>query len=750
MKTDRRFSLTCLLVCSFIFLIGSQEVQAAQFSADMLQRIGEKSGTGKIYVKDSRYRMEEKEDGKKVIIIVDQEAGVTRVLVPAEKKYKEMKSTDMGSLMNDPIQAARFSATAYQQKSLGVESISGFECDKSSLHHEDQLLMTQWVSKKLMFHLKIVTPGSEGRTMELKNIQEGPVDDVLFQVPVGFAKIEEPKELVPTGITTSMKGTAPWARRISAGGEIRVATNPRDSIRINVENLIKDESVVRITAMRQGKMIGTEINSDTDQRIILKKYKGAREEPLIGLQHKADEVVIGVEKGVVLVLVKQEPLPSLNKREVEEYYLMGQEKSLSVDPKRELRLTITGDSQDSRESRVTVNFYKGNNIDKAAEVMIGNGQTKTWEYPPGNGIQTLNIAVAEGSWVKVRLDQHEPFQLTKDTKTQVSLAIQNNDLDKIKAFLDRGLDVNATLQGDGTTVLMKAGNSADAEMVKMLLARGADINYATKYGWTALLKALDNRKHWIAVTPVLIKSGADVNATLKSNGYTPLWKAIGRISKNRDAAVEIIKLLLSKGADVNAPYISKDARYSGETPLMSASKKGSTDVVKLLLSHGADVNAMTKAGKTALDYAREKGHQDVVKLLATKGVPAPSPAPVQKEPKAASRQPVEKTAKTESKPSLPEEQKEILGGEIPQYEGAKIIKSSTQGKRSLVEMETEDLPEEVMNFYKTEMTRKGWGVKMALAKGKIASLSMFKGKRGLLLSAGQRSGKTKITLMFTK
>ncbi len=109
-----------------------------------------------------------------------------------------------------------------------------------------------------------------------------------------------------------------------------------------------------------------------------------------------------------------------------------------------------------------------------------------------------------------------------------------------------------------------------------------------------------------------------------------------------------------------------------------------------------------------------------------------------------------KAAKAESKPSLPEGQKKILGGEIPPYEGAKITKSATQANRSLVEMETNDSPEEVMNFYKTEMTGKGWSVKMAVSRGKIASLSMFKGKRALLLSAGQRSGKTKVTLMFTK
>lgn len=741
MSAGKWLCLFCIIIGSGFFLAGIGSVEAAQFKADMMHSIGEKSRTGKIYVKDSKYRMEEKEDGRQVIIIVDMDIGITKVLAPMQKKYKEMKVTDMGSLTNDPIQAARFMSTKYAQKPLGIETISGFACDKFSLYHEDQLLMTQWISKKLMFHLKIVTHGSGGRTMELKNIQEGPVDAALFQVPAEFAKIKVPKEVVPTGITTSMKGTAPWARRISAGGEIRVTTNPKDSIRIKVENLINEESVVRVTAMRQGKKIDPEMGSETDQRIVLKKYKGAREEPLIGLQHKADEIVVSVEKGVVLALVNQEPLPSLNKREVEEYYLMGQEKNLSVDPEKEIRLTIIGDSQDIRESKVTVSAYKGSNIEKSAEVMLGNGQTKTWEYPQGNGIQTLKIVVSEGSWVKVRLDQREPFQLTKDTKTQISLAIQNNDLGKIKAFLDSGLNANATLEGDGTSVLMKASNSADVEMVKMLLSRGADINDTNKYGWTALLKALDNRTHWIALTPVLINAGADVNATLKSNGYTPLWKTIGKISKNRDAAVEMIKLLLSKGADANAPYISKDARYSGETPLMSASKKGSADVVKLLLSHGADLNARTKAGKTALDYAQEKGHQEIVALLTTKG---------EKTPGSTSERGKAQTQKAGSRSTVSEGKKEISGEEIPEYKGAKIQKKLTDGNRTLIQMESMALPEEIMNFYKTEMTAKGWVAKVASAKGRSASLMMTKGSQTLILSAGQRKGgRTNITIRMS-
>ncbi len=114
------------------------------------------------------------------------------------------------------------------------------------------------------------------------------------------------------------------------------------------------------------------------------------------------------------------------------------------------------------------------------------------------------------------------------------------------------------------------------------------------------------------------------------------------------------------------------------------------------------------------------------------------------------KQPVKKTAKAKPGPSLPENKKGIHGGEIPHYANAKITKSVSDGKKNLVNMETDDSPEKVMNFYKANLTGKGWRVKMAMAKGKVASLSMYKDKQGFLLSAGQRSGKTEIMLMFTK
>ncbi|MDX2440458.1 MAG: hypothetical protein QNK40_07880 [Desulfobacterales bacterium] len=130
MKVNRWLCFLCIITGLGFFFAGINHVEAGQFKADMVQSAGGKSRTDKIFVKHSKYRMEINENGQQIIIIVDTDMGITRVLAPMEKKYKEMKTNDIGSLANDPFQAARFSADMYTQKSLGSETINGYAFEK--------------------------------------------------------------------------------------------------------------------------------------------------------------------------------------------------------------------------------------------------------------------------------------------------------------------------------------------------------------------------------------------------------------------------------------------------------------------------------------------------------------------------------------------------------------------------------------------------------------------------------------------
>jgi hypothetical protein len=88
---------------------------------------------------------------------------------------------------------------------------------------------------------------------------------VRFQAPAGYAKKEDPKkkrereEAALPVVTKTVKGEAPWARRIAQGGEIRVKVDPQKSVRFRFENLIKDESVFTIKAFRNGRAIKMDI-----------------------------------------------------------------------------------------------------------------------------------------------------------------------------------------------------------------------------------------------------------------------------------------------------------------------------------------------------------------------------------------------------------------------------------------------------------------------------------------------------------
>ncbi|MGM0787210.1 MAG: DUF4412 domain-containing protein, partial [Thermodesulfobacteriota bacterium] len=174
----------------FLLILSTPCLNAAQFTADMLQAREGQTSKCKLYVKNERYRMEMQQGGAEFIVLVNRETGITRVLMPEEKKYIQMKNTSARSQMNNPFESFRHSSKKYESEDLGREEFKGFDCSKVLVGSGEQDLFTAWISKELEFPLKIIFHLQQGMLVELENIRQGQVDAGLFDVPKDYSKME--------------------------------------------------------------------------------------------------------------------------------------------------------------------------------------------------------------------------------------------------------------------------------------------------------------------------------------------------------------------------------------------------------------------------------------------------------------------------------------------------------------------------------------------------------------------------------
>ena len=75
-----------------LLLVSFSATSAVQFAADMWVKLHyqDEATTNTLYVSDAKYRIDQEEDGRQVIVLVDQEEGMTYVLLPSDKIYMEM------------------------------------------------------------------------------------------------------------------------------------------------------------------------------------------------------------------------------------------------------------------------------------------------------------------------------------------------------------------------------------------------------------------------------------------------------------------------------------------------------------------------------------------------------------------------------------------------------------------------------------------------------------------------------------
>jgi ankyrin repeat protein len=191
----------------------------------------------------------------------------------------------------------------------------------------------------------------------------------------------------------------------------------------------------------------------------------------------------------------------------------------------------------------------------------------------------------------------------QDPGTKFAVAIEDHDVDAVKALLASGLSTETSIDyGDHKiTPLIKAAGDGEEEIVQELLKAGAKVNAkASDTGETALIEAVSN-KH-TDIVEMLLAAGADVSVK-NSFDFNALNIAVA--ANEQDLAA----LLLDHGANL-------ETETSMLTPLMFAASAGNVDMIRFLVKRGAKVNHGAKEGKqTALFSAIYSGKPEAVQAL---------------------------------------------------------------------------------------------------------------------------------------
>jgi ankyrin repeat protein len=186
--------------------------------------------------------------------------------------------------------------------------------------------------------------------------------------------------------------------------------------------------------------------------------------------------------------------------------------------------------------------------------------------------------------------------------------VKCGQIQQVKDYLDKGMDINAKNRFDETALFI-AASAGHFELVKCFCSLGADINAKNCVDESVMTVAAFNNHDRILTH--LLEKGVDPDT--RRMCFTPLY------DNADDSKLAVVKSLLTAGADPNKRC---DGYY---TPLMRAATGGHLEVMRELIRAGA--RKTLKGNRLALNKAAENGHLKAVKLLIEVWNLPPDPKP---------------------------------------------------------------------------------------------------------------------------
>ena len=217
------------------------------------------------------------------------------------------------------------------------------------------------------------------------------------------------------------------------------------------------------------------------------------------------------------------------------------------------------------------------------------------------------------------------FDNLKPKGDSIWSAAAEGNLNSVKKYLAKGLDINAKGGSLKSSALLSATLYDQVKMAEFLIQNGADVNAKGDDGGTALHAAAFLGQYEIA--KLLIQNGADVDARNNEgetviNGTMADWETtkfiagILQLKLDRESVEtgrsQIVELLRKNGAT---------AEFSDppDNNFWTMVGVGNLQAVKQHLAKGLDINAKNKDGVTALQIATLLGQYEIAELLVQKG-----------------------------------------------------------------------------------------------------------------------------------
>ena len=204
-------------------------------------------------------------------------------------------------------------------------------------------------------------------------------------------------------------------------------------------------------------------------------------------------------------------------------------------------------------------------------------------------------------------------------------AAAEGNLNSVKKYLAKGLDINAKGGSLKSSALLSATLYDQVKMTEFLIQNGADVNAKGDDGGTALHAAAFLGQYEIA--KLLIQNGADVDARNNEgetviNGTMADWETTKfiagmlQLKLDRESVEtgrsQIVELLRKNG-------VTADFSDPTDNDFWTMAGAGNLQAVKEHLAKGLDINAKNKDGATALQIATLLGQYEIAELLVQKG-----------------------------------------------------------------------------------------------------------------------------------